>query len=869
MQRLVFTNANGVSIDLTKEPYGITKWTGFANANLNIQSQQVPFHDGAVFLDALISERSLSVTLAINDGNDLEKRYELRRELISALNPKLGEGVLVYTNDFISKQIKCVPKIPLFDTHNSNTKGTPKASLAWTACEPYWEDTEDTTVFLKNSIRTLVENNGDVPCQIKVDLISTNMTNPQIKSFTNNKKIKLNGTFNNYININTNFGEKSVSSEKLNFKSMFFQSFSITYSETLGLFIATYQNFILRSSDAINWISAYVIDSGSIYCSFYSENLNLFICGGSNGKIFTSSDAINWEIVHNNENGALFHINYIEELNLFIAFGEQGLILTSSDCVTWTKRETGITGYISLNSLIYAANLIVVVGNQGTILTSSDGITWTKQEFSFTNAPFSHITYSEDLQLFVAVGYSSGYRVLASSSDGINWNIIPSTSSMKFNSVEYFENINLFVAVGSQGAIYTSSDGENWIQSESGTTGELSQICYVKDLNLFVANGFGGVTVSSNCSNWEKTSELRTTSINYIKNLGLFVGGTNGQGICFSSDGITWRNELVPITTSNLIGVCYSEYLNLFVTVGGTINNGQIFTSPDAINWTKRNDVSKGLNSVTYSKKLNLFVAVGLSGIVVTSSDGINWTEQNPLSDSLKCVCYSEEKRLFVICKNWPSIYYSSDGINWTGISVGSGLNFNFVTYSENLGLFIMVGQNGKIFTSPDAINWTERNSGTNEHLLSVTCSKNLNLVVAVGANGTILISSDGINWTEQETQWNYALHSITYSETLGLFAVTFIFGILTSSDAINWVMNETSGNVEHSTHSNNLFLFVGNSGSFVTSYFEKNENIIDKLSEDSDMGFSLDIGENIILSTSDEGFISGQLTYRQKYLGV
>ena len=164
MQKLVWQNANGVELDLTSGNYGITEWEGFSNASLNIQSQQVPFQDGGVFLDALIEQRELSVTLAMQDNNNLELRYQQRRELISALNPKLGEGYLIYTNDYTSKRIKCVAQIPLFETHNSDTVGTPKASLSWTACEPYWEDVEDTVVVIGGGTKsTTIVNNGDVP----------------------------------------------------------------------------------------------------------------------------------------------------------------------------------------------------------------------------------------------------------------------------------------------------------------------------------------------------------------------------------------------------------------------------------------------------------------------------------------------------------------------------------------------------------------------------------------------------------------------------------------------------------------------------------------------------------------------------------
>ena len=133
MQKLIWQNSKGEEINLTSGHYGITNWQGFSEVSSNVQSQTVPFQDGSVYLDALLDERELSVTLAIQDNNDLELRYQLRRELIHALNPKLGEGYLIYSNDFISKRIKCVANVPVFENHNSNDTGTPKASLTWTA----------------------------------------------------------------------------------------------------------------------------------------------------------------------------------------------------------------------------------------------------------------------------------------------------------------------------------------------------------------------------------------------------------------------------------------------------------------------------------------------------------------------------------------------------------------------------------------------------------------------------------------------------------------------------------------------------------------------------------------------------------------
>ena len=209
MQKLVWKNSLGDEIDLTSGNYGITQWEGFSNTSLNIQSQQVPFQDGGVYLDSLLNQRELSVTLKMQDNGNLEERYRMRRELIHILNPKLGEGYLIYTNDFISKRIKCVAQVPLFETHNSDTRGTPKASLSWTACEPYWEDFEEIEVILENGDLVDIENSGDVDVGFRL-IIEGNGDSFRLLNATTNQEIKKENDFHGFVDINTGLGVKSA-----------------------------------------------------------------------------------------------------------------------------------------------------------------------------------------------------------------------------------------------------------------------------------------------------------------------------------------------------------------------------------------------------------------------------------------------------------------------------------------------------------------------------------------------------------------------------------------------------------------------------------------------------------------------------------
>ena len=57
MQKLVWINSKGTEINLTSGDYGITEWEGFSACDVEVQTQNVPFQDGSVFLDALLNNK--------------------------------------------------------------------------------------------------------------------------------------------------------------------------------------------------------------------------------------------------------------------------------------------------------------------------------------------------------------------------------------------------------------------------------------------------------------------------------------------------------------------------------------------------------------------------------------------------------------------------------------------------------------------------------------------------------------------------------------------------------------------------------------------------------------------------------------------
>ncbi len=811
MQKLVWQNANGVELDLTSGNYGITEWEGFSNASLNIQSQQVPFQDGGVFLDALIEQRELSVTLAMQDNNNLGLRYQNRRELISALNPKLGEGYLIYTNDFISKRIKCVPQIPLFETHNSDTVGTPKASLSWTACEPYWEDSEETEVEI-GAETTIVQNNGDIPCQIKAELNACAIK-PILFNKANNKEISIEGAFWQRINISTTIGQKEVLTQDLEFEwTAGGTFFDVCYGK---------EKMVVAGGGAYSIVvNALTGESHSCNVGYlrgicFSNRLGIFVAVGGAGRIFTSSDAETWTEQTSGVNVNLKKVCYSEKLGLFAATGESGRILTSPDGITWTVRKD--RGF-NLNRIRYFESQSIFMALESTnILTSTDGITWNRDIPSFPEE-IEDVTYSEKLGLYVIVG-----RRIWTSSDGEIWTETWAEGTNPSLNVVYSDYINKFVVSGSD--VYneihlTSSDGITWTQQE--TEGVSGGVClYVNALKQIIGISTGIISTSYDGITWNLLTFFAgtLTSITYIKKIKKYVLlGINL--ICISEDGVNWEVRNFGYNFAGK-GIAYSDTLGVYVIAGS-----KMLTSSDMSSWTETN--RDGGDAICYSEELGLFVGVGSVGRILTSPDGINWTQQTSgVNDNLRCIIY--KNGLFVAVGYSGIILTSSDGITWTQQDSGVSSGLEGVSFAENTGLFVVVGRySNVILTSADGVNWVKRAESLSVGGLAITCSARTGMLVVVGEK--IWTSLDGINWVQKDE----------------------LFDLLISI-AVN--------------PENDLFVVVGLNDIMSKSYTVET-NIISQLTPQSDMTFNLEKGNNEIMFLTDSNS-KGVLKYRQKYIGV
>ena len=541
MQKLVFINGSGNEIDLTSGNFGITNWAGLSNVPLNIQTQQVPFEDGGVYLDALMNQRDISVTVAIYDGNNLELRYQKKRELISALNPKLGEGTLIYTNDYLSKQIKAVPQIPLFQNKNSNDAGTLKATVSFTCPSPYWEDVEETEVNINEAKEIEVTNTGDVPAQIK-GTINASGGNLSLINYTNGKKLILLNSGSNEIYFDTNIGKKKIEKQDKVIEFLEGGSYNsiLNYEDKLYLV----GNALIRMDINYN-IETYSIEENTpILDITYSKELGMFaICGGSSndGYIYISYDGKKWTkaTIPNIKN--LQIISYEDG-----KFKAQGYInynvayITSLDGVNWQAESVTIS---KTKDKIFINNIYIRVYNN-TIQTSRDNTNWTTV-YTITNPDYSSILKFNSLCYFAGNYYFCGsLGLLVKSTNLVLFEVIRYLPS---NSIDFMvKSANkLYGAPNTGNSFFISETGYNWIAKTTPQINrDVKSLCYGKGVIVIsydLGTQFSSVDEGDNWQSITITGFDSEIAILFFY-IDEYFYATDGRHISISEDGINYDN---------------------------------------------------------------------------------------------------------------------------------------------------------------------------------------------------------------------------------------------------------------------------------------------------------------------------------------
>jgi hypothetical protein len=839
MQKLIYRNPNGEEIDFTSGDFGVTKWSGFSKVDMDVQSQQVPFHDGSVFLDALLGERELSVTVAVNDDNNLEKRYRLKREMIHCLNPKLGEGELIYTNDYTSKKIVCVPDIPEFDNKNMNDSGTMKAMCSFTASNPYWEDVEETIVSFNADNYAEIENKGDCPCSIQVKISSYGTNQISLHNFSTEKKITVNGNYENII-INTDMGKKIVNSYNNKFTLVKGELGKSSEPPLIAKGIMLFNSFY--SKNGIDYYPLSVKDSINAFTSIaFSPELDLFlgfqkIDSDDYLHLFKSKHGIEWEFLSENENlipGKIFWSSILQKFILHCFTYPQNSIYTSADGINW-EFKANISEGNAWHTMAESDSVVCIGCSNGYIITTTDGETWNEQVITDTSV--TKIIWIPSYQKFFASFYIRG---IFSSLDGINWTEVYSPSETIFNLNITFDSVkNRLILLESSNLKESYDKGITWnligiIQNPG------ANIDFIPFLNIFYTR---------DCVFYDPNYTTPTNDVSYCfdmvysKDKKLLCGWTGDNTIILDKMGNISISE--NFTYNEKYKVAYGKGFFWLCAIN------KILRSNDGIHWDVviENISFNNPNKFYYAEEINAFIIVGNSGLFrVSFDDCLTWENHDNITNQSLCdvICFKREGGVA------PELYVTGNLVR------------------DNQSCYLV---------SNDGHNWVMRDLGlqTSNPVYTLTYCDSLDMIVF--ASDSRIISWKGLVWTEKVfypwsstfsrnflVKWNKSLRCFLYVNAnnenrchISFDAVNFYEIILPSRLYQSIEVFEANQN-----------FCVGGAGGISVTNIEDERNIIDSITEDSDMNFNLDVGKNLLRVTRDSGYSNIVLSYKQKYLGV
>jgi hypothetical protein len=349
-------------------------------------------------------------------------------------------------------------------------------------------------------------------------------------------------------------------------------------------------------------------------------------------------------------------------------------------------------------------------------------------------------------------------------------------------------------------------------------TGEESKLVpNIKTINL-KASHIKGETMTINQNIDVSNANIRgNVNIEGTLNVKGHISSGSSDDKFLGAIGKNWDAQLTPIN-NNWQSVCWSSKLNLFVAVSSSGDNDRIMTSHNGLDWIVR--VSPAYNkwySICWSPELELFLAVASSGIgnrVMTSSDGINWILRK--TGITLYHCYNGS----------GNIINCSDTTKLTiGMSIGVVMGNGNVLESTIITSII----NSTSFTTNNIItnlNNTILNADNNWN--SICWSSELELFVAVASSGRgncVMTSNNGIDWIYRNSPNNFGgnpskLTSIVWSSKLNLFvAITSGNYFITSNNGIDWIEKQVYYQDWISiTWSNELSLFVVVSSTIISN---------------------------------------------------
>lgn len=472
-----------------------------------------------------------------------------------------------------------------------------------------------------------------------------------------------------------------------------------------GVSVATAEKLIS------SWSPATIVGGAVVYYTgvCYSPELNRFVTTGGlttgvHNRVNISSDGINWNPVTLDAsfNLAWRNVIWCPQKNLFVAVGSGARVGATVGTLYFPK-----------------------------VMTSPDGITWTRYDSADNTTSWESLTYSPELDLFVAVA--------------VNTDVSGS-------------------GVGSVNRVMTSKNGQIWTLRAAPVAQVWTTVIWAKELGLFIAcssDGTQQIMTSPNGIDWTLRNTPAPTrtfrELAYSPQLGIAIAFNQSNGdIIVSNDGITWTLQTTPLSSKvyNAIAACWANSLNMFLAINSVGPSGtapdvscaDIMWSNDGRSWDSLrifNNVDTRFRQVVYSDELGVFV--GVSSTVPTGSPRI----------------------IYSFLKGRPPTSYNFFDSSFNRIDQSGNWTIQQVlkagTYTDSSGTPNVEGIQLLYITNPSATTITNFTGGVANQTLTLVFAGALPNTTIANNSNIILKGTSGTNFTPTR----YSTLTLLYTGTV------------------------------------------------------------------------------------------------------
>ena len=216
---------------------------------------------------------------------------------------------------------------------------------------------------------------------------------------------------------------------------------------------------------------------------------------------------------------------------------------------------------------------------------------------------------------------------------------------------------------------YSSRNNGAWRKIGARTRNSVPLVRYANGLWFICDSTYiSRINVSTGSGTVSTVAGVTFTDVAYDSSTERYLFSGSGT-VRYTTDFTTFTSVVVGYGSSPITSVLTVGPANRMVVGGESVSNARISTSDNGgTSWTNRTVTGTRVRSLKYLPQLETYVMGNGVGEIFTSSDAITWTKQTATGTGrgIYTVGYSDRLRVAYGIDDFLRVLVSADGVTWT-----------------------------------------------------------------------------------------------------------------------------------------------------------------------------------------------------------